>query len=798
MAGASPRVGEDPFAAPVSQQRPQPGDSPFAAIKNAADRVGDAARGAAHAVHGGVLFARDHPVDAALDVMGGLQRGVGETLRQSQRQAAGQSYSLSAIGDSIMHPSDEVNARTTEGVRATVDQIVQKNTFGLIHVPTHEGIRKFVNGIPGLTQSEKDWMGTIAGTGEDITLQAISDPLTLADGLGTIARVAGVAIRGSRTLRAMHAAVPDAIKPAFDHLLNTSGKFTQGEAITQRAARAVRNKFIRPDLDKIFTADGKRMRLSVENKWYGRATTDIPDLKSVVDDPTAAENAYLLLKHRAGSNEEQRLIEQHFRFDAAGGRPSFVGDRFDVGAVAAAERAKFVARGVVPSAQQVADRVSIRRTQFMNGRLRSLRSELSSFSASSSEEKLADLYKARDAYRDGGISAETKALAQRDPSILQSGNPALTDFDKLQTEAKSFKLDPNSAFGKVASFTSGLAKQAVSAVPWIHELRNVGELAHGGGGLHMVPAMMYQVVKHGGASADDLARLDRIGALPTFFHDSNAAITRIWVIKQMQEMTQKMDIGYRAALLKTLDKIEGDSAEGARMAVEREFKGAGQAVNTPEFTRAVQTRTYQNEMLKGRSISERIGDPRNQDNIVRMFQAFGGWYPAFRLGIVPRNVAATFLEHPGRTMNSLRVQPDFNANRKGKDKSEYVLGGPTLDASEFGASVAGIPFSLSPKYLTSPATSGIVGSMIQGAGGDVGERPDQTALRFGAPLVPYSGTARDLYQAVTGQSVDEPAELRDRFLYHFFNFATGFYEKHLPNAKVQKMTDRRLDKEYAQ
>lgn len=870
MAGVAPRAGEDPFASnkpqqpkagedPFSSSSPKPGDNPFRAVADFVERglgnqLHDVKYGidaVAHvipepvkAVHKAAINMVSKPVEGAMNVLGAPQRAIGEIVRQQElhgRQGTPQGNPFGAnldpdkwnwgeIGNSIMHPSEAVNARTTESIRA------------LVHAPAKDAIRKWANGLPGLTQSEKDWAGTLAATGEDVLLQAGSDPLTLADGLGLISRVAGTAIRGSKTLMAMHAAVPDAIKPAFEHLTNTAGKFAQGELITQRAARAIRNKFIRPELDKVYTLDGKRMRLAIENKWFGRASTDFPDIEKIIQKDTdirteagnkAAEKAqqngktaseieaarsaaaagaqgpardvFLLLKHRSGSNEEQQIIENKFNFKPTEPRPSFVGNKFDAAAIAQAERAKIIERGKIPTPTDVAAAVTKRKAQFQAARIRSMGSELASFTALTPDEKFKELLNLRDNYRSGGIAAESEALGRRDPTILLSKNPDLVKWKDIPTESikagpfKDSRIDHDSAFGKFVDFTSGLAKQAVSAVPWIHELRNVGELAHMGGGLHMVPAMFAQVAKHptAGASAQDLARLDRTGSLPTFFHEGNA-MAKLPPFKQLQETMQKMDVGYRAALLKTLDKVEGDSAEGARIAVEREFKKAGTPINTPDFKRAVQTRTYQNELLKGRSVAERIGDPRNQDGIVRLFQAFGGWYPAFRLGIVPRNVAATLLEHPGRVLNSQRVPADFNANRLQRDNTEFVMGGPQNDADEMAASAAGAAFSLPLKYITSSASSGVLGPLLTGAGGDAGLRPDQTALRLFGGEIPYSGTARDLYAAITGQEPDAPAELRDKFLYHFLMFASGNYEKKNPPAKIEQQTDRRLTKEYGQ
>ncbi len=787
---SAPKAGPvgDPFAgnsAPVG--------NPFEGAENVGKGLAQGGIDATRAMHDFVLYGAQHALSGAIDVLGAPQRAVGETIRQAERAHAGQGFDAGAIGESVFHPSDEVNARTTESIRA------------LIHAPTDDAIAKWVGGIHGLTDTEKGWMTTAAQAAQHFGEQTISDPLTLAEGLGVLARVTGLGLRAAKTADAMYRAakvVHPAFGKAFDHLLGTSEQFAQGSAVTQRAARAIRNNGIRGDLDDVFTADGKRMRLAIENKWYGRIGQAYPDMAEAAADDDRARDLFLSFKHRTGSSEDQRVLEG-MGVRPGNANPPFIKDRFDQQAVEQAVRAQIIRRtGKVPSAAEIAAAVAARRTAFIANRTRSLKAELAGFMAGTPEERLAQLNSQRASLRDLAINNETAALARRDPSILQSGNAAVTDFDKLATADPHVKLlNEDEGFGKVLKMTRDLSQRSVSAVPWIHELRNVGELASGAGGLHMIPAMFAKILKNSigtgkvaGASADELARLDRIGALPGFFHDGAPGF------KQLTDTMQAMDIGYRAALLKTLDKVSGDSREMAKWKVGREFKAAGKQASGPEFDRAVQTRFVQNELLKGRSISERIGDPRNQDKIVRLFQAFGGWYPAFRLGIAPRNMLASLLEHPARVTAITRAKSDIQDQQRANSDGafEYQMGGPGADSAELGFNLAAFPFSHKPDYLLSPATSGVIGGLLSGAGGDAGTPPWETAMRLGAGLVPGAYTARDFYEAATGQSADEPQELRDRFIMHFFNFFLGNYDKKVQSPYVDQMIQRRHDKEYPQ
>ena len=106
------------------------------------------------------------------------------------------------------------------------------------------------------------------------------------------------------------------------------------------------------------------------------------------------------------------------------------------------------------------------------------------------------------------------------------------------------------------------------------------------------------------------------------------------------DLLHRMEVGWRSGLLEQLDKKLGPSAPGS---VE--------------------------EYLKGHLISDRVGDYRNQSAFVKVFQALGGPFVAFGLGIVPQQFLKVMQENPGRVTNFLNAQKDWQKTKAGKNQT---------------------------------------------------------------------------------------------------------------------------------
>lgn len=290
-----------------------------------------------------------------------------------------------------------------------------------------------------------------------------------------------------------------------------------------------------------------------------------------------------------------------------------------------------------------------------------------------STEELTDMFKKlRGGITDKAIAERTVQLTHGNPKLF-NGNVAAIHNLGIRDESSFMKnLDAIAKNNPVAE----LGKRAVMWNPMPHGLKNVGTLAYMAGGM---PAVMHGMIGMAkGVDKATLQRLEDIGAMPIYIDKAASK----WG-KAMHSTLERTEQGWRAGLLKVLDERLG--------------------VGTPGSVK---------EMLKGQIISNHIGDYRNQSAFVKMFQALGGPFVAFRLGIVPARVAETALKHPSRIVQPLRAGQDIQNNRstKGKKANRYEMGGPIDDAIKLGTNTA--------KFLGSASTEGPISALNSSAAGD--------------------------------------------------------------------------------
>ena len=217
-----------------------------------------------------------------------------------------------------------------------------------------------------------------------------------------------------------------------------------------------------------------------------------------------------------------------------------------------------------------------------------------------------------------------------------------------------------------------------------------------------------------------------MGAMPTIFHTAD---DKLWsripglgphyqaLLGKLSDGMQRLDLGYRAAMLEHLDK-----ANPAKDAL--------------------------TEYQKGRTIAEHLGDPRNQDWLVRTFEAIGGPFVAFRLGIAPRNVLSALVEHPGRVVMGPRLENDLQRNRQNPNgPNEISMGGPTDDTAQELFDPIG--------YALNPATSGELGSLVDQhfANGGVGASGTSVLGNTLQYNVPGGSVAHNVAGAIGGTAM---------------------------------------------
>ena len=595
-----------------------------------------------------------HPVTSAMDFLGGLQRGVGgiaEAIEKHQDlktalHTIGQDVFMTREGTLTGHgvgdaQAQAIRARTTESIRAAV------------HAPTHAAIDSLVNGQKWIPAAAKPYVAGIMKGGEDVGLQTVSDPLTPLGGV--VFRGIGGLVKVARTFEDAHnVAKALGVGDAFAHL---EPIYKGSSVIAQRIADHPAVSFFRtrPELENFslgatgqrgqkltgatggFTAQGKKIRMQLENKVATQANND-----RFIDEGL-----------KTAADREARLKDYIAQY----------GD--------ASMRAKLAALGH-PIPQGAANAYLSR----ASGIGSDVAGFLGKFRGMTAEEQAEVLRAVRTDARDGSLAKKTESAVRlwntagtKKDQILKPGS-VISDYRKVPSESQAV-ASIKRAGEEVAPIHAirDIMRTSIFLNPLPHGIKNVGELAFMAGGF---PAV-FRGFKAMATGAIDRARLERIGALPEY--TQHQLEESFWgkylpgwgkVAGTMQSAMQHMEEGWRQGLLETMDKKLGASSG------------------------------LQDELLKGHMLQEHLGDYTNQSAMVHAFAALGGPFAAFRMGIVPKAILRTIAQNPDRILLALRAKYQMQ-KPPDSGRNELTTGGPTDDWLHMASDPLG--FLLSPSTL---------------------------------------------------------------------------------------------------
>ena len=231
--------------------------------------------------------------------------------------------------------------------------------------------------------------------------------------------------------------------------------------------------------------------------------------------------------------------------------------------------------------------------------------------------------------RNGKIEDDTHRLLANNPKYFK-GNVADIKNINMDKVSKIHEMAQNRP--EVFEKMSNIGKQAIMWNSLPHGLVNEGALTFMAGG---IPAMMHGINAMVRPVAQaDIDFLKDHGALPEHMFDAysgsnpllraNAAVNH-----QSQNMLEHIELGWRVGLMKTLEKKLGPAT------------------------------TEEDKLLRGWLINDKVGDYRNQNAFTTFFQALGGPFTAFHLGIVPKAFLQTLRDNPGRIKNYQRLGEDI-------------------------------------------------------------------------------------------------------------------------------------------
>jgi hypothetical protein len=310
------------------------------------------------------------------------------------------------------------------------------------------------------------------------------------------------------------------------------------------------------------------------------------------------------------------------------------------------------------------------------------------------------------------------------PTVMQPGlKPGQSKQIPINV-AENLTHGPPELQPTAATWLGKLGTSSVMGNPFPHGLKNVGDLTYMAGGAHTYGKGL--AYASAGVPQKMLDRMAMAGIeRPDYLRDISGPLSV--AVKPGQQLLNRLEIGWRAALLDHYDRV-------APLA---------------------------NDLVKADWIRRDVGDYRNVSAFVRGLQAIGGPFVAFRIGTVPAAVGRAALRNPQRVENIARPDIDVNTDDglMGRSPSEAVSGGPVQDAAELGFNTKG--------FFESPSTAGPIGEaarqsdeMTQGWGESLTGALSNIAQQY----IPYGAAARtglQLYGATGGPGADKARGVAD-------------------------------------
>ena len=289
--------------------------------------------------------------------------------------------------------------------------------------------------------------------------------------------------------------------------------------------------------------------------------------------------------------------------------------------------------------------------------------------ATSAEERAKILNGMARNIRNESILSDTHRLLANDPKYFKGTTADIKkiDIDKVSKIHEWAQNRP-----EVMKQVANLGKRAITWNSLPHGLVNEGALTYMAGGLpaimHGINAMVRPVAQA------DIDFLREHGALPEHMFDAYTGGNLVKkagnaVEHMSQNALEHIELGWRVGLMKTLEKKLGPAT------------------------------TEQDKLIRGWLINDKAGDYRNQNAFTQFFQALGGPFTAFHLGIVPKAFLQTLRDNPERIKNYQRLGEDIQHHA---DTSGGVISdsSPMSEGANMIAGLGSLAKLEIPEYVT--------------------------------------------------------------------------------------------------
>ena len=593
----------------------------------------------------GAVWLAKNAMTGLLNIMGTPSRVVTAGLAEAPH---GLEASLKAAGQAIFNASDAEVAKGTTGTEA------------LFRLPSHQWIDGFATSITSAAPQLRPYVAGLLKAGEDFGVQMAADPTSYIPAVGEFS----MAAKFLRYIQPLYAGA------RLTHLVYSAGKAAGigeklghlgplGDVYTDTIGQLT--KFykdfftVRPELDGF----SPEFREGIILRDNARATRDT--MESDLD--------VKALRSRDPEQAKQRFLRYYAQYGSTKNAKATLDEGFKADAVDPETGVPIVPHPQTGIAQK-----------FMPGTLKepNLKTALRLFMDRKPGETDQELYDRQlgvlDELRGKASKGQTKADAL---DLLTThgfkgkiGDRTYNDEAALKGWNKKGGIptgeQARAALEKRFQTLQGLrtlrnwSRNAILWNPMPHEIKNMGQLAFLAGGPKAIalawkyaiegapPARVAYLNSLGAGVPEFLTRMERVSKFPS---EEGKSIWHLEPGKQVGTLfgmikpaAQKLELGYRLALLDILEK------QGVK-----------------------------DDIVKGWTISQRLGDYRNTSAVVHIMSSLGGPFMAFRAGIIPAQVTRAIMERPDRVLAILRAQYDVNADRMGGRKNELEFGGVVSD-----------------------------------------------------------------------------------------------------------------------
>jgi hypothetical protein len=360
----------------------------------------------------------------------------------------------------------------------------------------------------------------------------------------------------------------------------------------------------------------------------------------------------------------------------------------------------------------------------------------------------------------------TNELARKSNQVFAEQGGAKLSHVPNPMDWRKYQAPRVEKVNKLAKLAADTGRLGIEMDPLPHGGTNIGTLQFLGGGLDAVTrgiAAMFNPSK--AASEIVKSRLIQGGsAIPDYIgqHTANWFPGYKEAANAMSHVLGQMEYGWRAGMLKHLDRVLGPSEAGTKA-----------------------------EYMKMALINKKLGDYHNLTAFARAFASYGGPYVAYKLGVLPKAVLDSVRTNPLFFETVARTEGQAQENRQGAHQDKWEGSDPVSETGKMTEA----PIS----YVVDTATMGLIRDYMElandwGNASGTHETFDQGLLKIAENHIYPLGLAAGTMENVQGKSM---AGQSMTFADHMMAVIMGSLNQHIhkfPSQKAERKNEKYISK----